>query len=247
MYTPWPARPVNSRSVMTSSPRESTVSTRPVSALALVRRVVDVHVVGLGGDDLLGVRVVDDDVGVGARGDGALLRVQAEHPGRGGAGDLDPAAAARCARRRRPGGAGPSGSRRPAGRWGSSRSRRGPAPSGPRSRTGSGRWRRPGGRWSAGPCHSAAWCSLGRSGVRAHVLRALEVRLGEVVGGQEQVLRAGLAEDVQPLVARAAPARRPPPCAETCTTYSGAPATWASLMARWVASASSRALRTSPW
>src|SRR5690606_9602555 len=62
-------------------------------AFALVRRVVDVHVVRLGGQHLLGVRVVDDDVGVGARGEGALLRVQAEHPGRGGAGDLDPAAA----------------------------------------------------------------------------------------------------------------------------------------------------------
>src|SRR5262249_25395153 len=57
-------------------------------ALALVRRVVDVHVVGLGGHDLLGVRVVDDDVGVRARGDGALLRVEPEHAGRGGAGDL---------------------------------------------------------------------------------------------------------------------------------------------------------------
>src|ERR1044072_5635034 len=61
-------------------------------AFALVRRVVDVHVVGLGGHDLLGVRVVDDDVGGGARGDGALLRVQAEHAGRCRAGDLDPAA-----------------------------------------------------------------------------------------------------------------------------------------------------------
>ncbi|KQX51022.1 hypothetical protein ASE09_13600 [Streptomyces sp. Root66D1] len=35
--------------------------------------------------------------------------------------------------------------------------------------------------------------------------------------------------------------------AETCTTYRGAPATRASWMARWVASASRRALRTSPW
>lgn len=43
----------------------------------------------------------------------------------------------------------------------------------------------------------------GAKGRGAHVLGALEVRFGEVVGRQEQVLRAGLAEDVQPLVAGA--------------------------------------------
>jgi hypothetical protein len=37
----------------------------------------------------------------------------------------------------------------------------------------------------------------------AHVLGALEVQLGEVVGGEEEVLRAGLAEDRQPGVAGA--------------------------------------------
>lgn len=43
---------------------------------------------------------------------------------------------------------------------------------------------------------------LGPKGRTAYVLRALEVRFREVVGRQEQVLRAGLAEDVQALVAR---------------------------------------------
>ncbi len=43
---------------------------------------------------MLGARVVDHDVGVATGRDGALARVQAEHAGRSGAGQLDPPTAA---------------------------------------------------------------------------------------------------------------------------------------------------------
>lgn len=173
----------------------------PGDALALVGRVVDVHVVGLDRHDLLGVRVVDDDVGVGARRDGALLRVQAEHPGRGGAGDLDPAAA-----------------------------RDVPVDDGlveqvhavldAREAVGDLREVAPAELLLAHEAEGAVvgrhdlevvgaqappqggLVLLGPKGRAAHVLRAFEVRFREVVGRQEQVLRAGLAEDVQALVTR---------------------------------------------
>src|SRR6266545_2473741 len=48
----------------------------------LVARVVHVHVVGLGGDGPLVVRVEHHDVGVEPRGDRPLARVQPHHPGR---------------------------------------------------------------------------------------------------------------------------------------------------------------------
>src|SRR6185503_18556590 len=67
---------------------------RALDLATLVARVVDVHVVGLRRDRVPAGRVVDDDVGVGADGDGALARVHPEQLRRGGGGDLDPAFAA---------------------------------------------------------------------------------------------------------------------------------------------------------
>lgn len=163
-------------------------------AFALVRRVVDVHVVGLGGEGLLGGRVVDDDVGVGARSDGALLRVEAEHPGRGGAGDLDPAAAgdvpvhdglvqqvhAVLDARHAVGDLGEVA----AAHLLLTREAEGAVVGGddlqfvvPQSPP------------------QGFLVLLGAQRGGTDVLGALEVGLGEVVGGQEQVLRAGLAED----------------------------------------------------
>ena len=49
--------------------------------------------VGLGADRVLGRRVVDHQVGIGAHGHHALARVQPEHPGRGGGDHLYPALA----------------------------------------------------------------------------------------------------------------------------------------------------------
>lgn len=167
---------------------------------ALVRRVVDVHVVGLGGDDLLGVRVVDDDVGVRAGRDGALLRVQAEHPGRGGAGDLDPAAAAdvpvddglveqvhAVLDARHP--VGDPGEVAPAQLLLAAEAE-GAVVGGDHLEV-----------VGAQAPPQRRLVLLGPERGAAHVLGALEVRLGEVVGGQEQVLRAGLPEDGQALVA----------------------------------------------
>src|SRR3984957_7086266 len=61
---------------------------------ALPGGVVHVHVVRLTRtepDRRVAGRIVDDDVRVGAGGDDALAAVEAEHPGRGGGADLDPA------------------------------------------------------------------------------------------------------------------------------------------------------------
>ena len=69
---------------------------------ALVAGVVDGHVVRRGGDRLGGGRVVDDDVGVRADGDRALLRVEAEDLRRRGRGDLDEAVHRDLVRRRTP-------------------------------------------------------------------------------------------------------------------------------------------------
>src|SRR6266699_1531258 len=56
---------------------------------ALVAAVVDVHVVGRRGQRPARCRVEDDDVGVSAGREGALARVQPEHPGRRRGGQLD--------------------------------------------------------------------------------------------------------------------------------------------------------------
>lgn len=96
------------------------------------------------------------------------------------------------------------------------------------------------------PRHSAAWCSLGLSGV-------LHTYLAPSKSGSARlsVDRNRYCGQVSPKTGRPSSRARVSSAtasvAETCTTYSGAPATWASRMARWVASASRRALRTSPW
>jgi hypothetical protein len=64
----------------------------PGDPLALVRRVVHVHVVGLRRHRVPLFGVVDHDVRVRAGRDGALARVEAEHARGSRAGDLDPAA-----------------------------------------------------------------------------------------------------------------------------------------------------------
>src|SRR6476660_1518961 len=58
---------------------------------ALVARVVDVHVVGLRADHAGRVRVVDDEIGVRADRDRALLRIHPEELRRRRRDDLDPA------------------------------------------------------------------------------------------------------------------------------------------------------------
>ena len=63
----------------------------PVDLDALVGRVVHAHVVGVDRQGRLSGRVVDDDVGVGARGNHALLWVEPKHPGRGGRAGFNPA------------------------------------------------------------------------------------------------------------------------------------------------------------
>src|SRR3990172_5874605 len=63
---------------------------RALDLAALVARVVDVHVVGGCADRAPAVRVVDDDVGIGADRDRALPRVHPEELGRRRRGDLDP-------------------------------------------------------------------------------------------------------------------------------------------------------------
>ena len=121
------------------------------------------------------LRVEDDDVGVGAGRDRALAREQAEDLRRRRRRELDEAVGEIrpvARRRRRPGSC---ASRRPARRWGSSRSRPCPAPSAPSCRTGSGRSRPPAGRCTqAAPQRVLVRLVAQR---RAHdVLRALEVR-----------------------------------------------------------------------
>ena len=106
---------------------------------------------------VLRVRVPDDDVGVGAGGDDALLRVHAEHARRRGAAGLDPALERRSRRRPRPGRSAPCGARRRRCRWGSRRSRRGRAPSGPSSRTGSGRCDTTASSFMRRPFHRSPW------------------------------------------------------------------------------------------
>src|SRR5690606_320941 len=93
------------------------------------------------------------------------------------------------------------------------------------------------------PRHRDAWCSLGRSGV-------LHTYLAPANSGSARlsVDRNRYCGQVSPKTfrpsSRARVSSATASAAETCTTYSGAPATWASRMARWVASASSSALRT---
>src|SRR5450756_138599 len=62
-----------------------------LDASALIAAVVDVHVVGRGGDRPLRLRVENDQVGVAARGDGPLPRVQTEDLGGDGGGQRDEA------------------------------------------------------------------------------------------------------------------------------------------------------------
>ena len=50
----------------------------PFDAEAFEHRVIDTHVVGLGADFEFGVRIPDDDIGVTARGQFALARIQTE-------------------------------------------------------------------------------------------------------------------------------------------------------------------------
>ena len=63
----------------------------PTYLETLVAGVVGAHVVGCGRKRVSLVGIEDDDVGVGANGDSAFLRVEPEHPGRSGGTDLYPA------------------------------------------------------------------------------------------------------------------------------------------------------------
>ena len=169
---------------------------------------------------VLPVRVVEHDVGVRAGRDDALARVQPEHPGRRGRRSSRPSAPATACRRRRPGRSGRPGARRCRCRWGSWRSRRCPAPSGPSCRTGSGRWTRSARSLVRRPCHRSAPVRLVLAAQRrrADPLGALEAGRAELVlQRQVQVLRAGLGEHV------AARRRAPPrPRSRASLTRTGA-------------------------
>ena len=171
------------------------------------------------------VRVVDDDVGVGAGLDDALRAVEPEHARRRRGGDLDPALEGDLA--------GddalveqvhPVLDRADAVGDGCG-SRRCRAPSGPSCRTGSGRSRPSGGRWCAAPATwrpggpppaSAAASSTPTWRPRSAPLVARRAEL--LLEREVEVLRAGLAEDV--LAAGRGPRRaaRRPASALTCTT-----------------------------
>ena len=177
---------------------------------ALPGGVVHVHVVGLAvADRGVAVRVVDDDVGVGAGLDDALLAVQAEHARRGGRGELDPALERDLAGRRRPG---TCRSMRCSIRADAVRDLAEVAEPelllAPSCRTGSGRSRPSAGRWCAAPATcgpggpppaSAAASSTPTWRPRSAPLLA---RCAELLLEREvEVLRAGLAEHVLALVA----------------------------------------------
>ncbi len=168
---------------------------------ALVAGVVDVHVVRRRRQHLRRGRVVDDDVRVRARGDRALARVEPEHPGRGRAGQLDPAAPRdvpvdhALVQQVHP----VLDARQPVRDLGEVAE--------PHlllrleaERAVVGRDHRQVVRAQPAPQRRLVLAGPQRGG--ADVLGALEPGPGEVVVGQEQVLRAGLGEGVVPLVAR---------------------------------------------
>ena len=77
---------------MTTTPRDSTVSTLPsITQPSQAEWSMFMWCLSLIPILVLVVGVPDDDVGVAARGDDPLLRVHAEHPRRRGAARLDPA------------------------------------------------------------------------------------------------------------------------------------------------------------
>ncbi|OLT24215.1 hypothetical protein BJF83_06950 [Nocardiopsis sp. CNR-923] len=94
--------------------------------------------------------------------------------------------------------------------------------------------------------HRSSWCSLGRSGVEHTYLAPSNPGSARLSVDRNRYCGQVSPNTLSPLSrARASSSTASP--ADTCTTYNGAPATRASWIARWVASDSSRALRTSPW
>lgn len=103
--------------------------------------------------------------------------------------------------------------------------------------------------WSSlfrSPRQSASWCSLGRSGVEQTYFAPSKSGSARLSVERKRYCGQVSPKTGSPLC-RAAATSATASSAETCTMYSGAPATRASWMARWVASASSATLRTSPW
>ena len=147
-----------------------------------------------------GVRVVDHDVGVGARRDRALARVEPEHPRRRGAGDLDPAPPGDVALQH----AGVQqvhpvlDARQPVRDLGEVAQAQLLLPLEAERAVVGGDHREVVG---AQPPPQRGLVLLGAQRRRADVLGALEARPREVVGGQEEVLRARLGERVVALVA----------------------------------------------
>ena len=152
------------------------------------------------------VRIPHDDVGVGADARCVpFLRIQAEDLRRRGRRDLDEAVHRDLALRARLPRAGAGASRRPACRSGSSRSRRGRAPSGPSCRTGSDRSRRPGGRSCAGRATGDRGGASGAAAACTRTRRPSNSSPGSPrrsSSREEQVLRAGLGVRRQAAVAR---------------------------------------------
>ena len=197
---PWPGRPRYRSPSMTSGPRRRTLSTEP--GIACPRRPSSRR-------SCDGWRrrwscgrfgIEDDEVGVRAGRDRALARVEPEHLRRRRRADLDPPVQRVRPWRQRRRRSAPCGARRRARRWGSCGSHPGRAPSGT-SRTGSGRWRRPAGRWCAARATGRLWCSLARSGGEHTYLAPSKSGRCEVVEVEEEVLRARLGEHVPALVA----------------------------------------------
>ena len=162
---------------------------------ALVRRVVHVHVVRAGGQRLRAARVVDDDVRVRAGRDDALARVQPEHPGRRGGGHLHPAG-----QRQLPGRHALVQQVHPVLHAGHPVGDLGEVAAAEflllleaeRAVVGGHHGQVVG----AQPAPQRALVLPRPQRRRGHVLGALEVRPGQVVQGQVQVLRAGLGEHV---------------------------------------------------
>ena len=163
---------------MTTRPRDSTVSTCPVISLALVAGVVDVHVVRRRREHLRRVRVVDRRCRRRSPARSCPCAGRGRTSGPGSRRRSRSSAAGRCARRPRPGAAGPSGVSTPGSPLGIFEKSPRPSSFCPLKQNG---------QWSVettdrssvrSPRHSAAWCSRGPQRRGADVLGALEVRAG---------------------------------------------------------------------
>ena len=96
------------------------------------------------------------------------------------------------------------------------------------------------------PRHRAAWCSTGRSGVEHTYLAPSKSGRARSSVDRNRYWGHVSAKALNPS-SRAAVTSASASAADRWTMYTGAPATRASSIVRWVASASSRAWRTTPW